>query len=490
MHDVIIVGSSPNALAAAARLLAAKKRVLVLEPSDHLGGPVSSHEFHPGFWADTALSSAPLHPMIEQELGLSIAVLPRRTVTVIGKAHNASEVSVGRFQKAVLPAAFRNGTALLQALHASPVGDLPNMTGSEAEALSMIGAQLLGLGEREMMEVLRLGFMSARELSLELNLPFADRVALSIGSVYGLNEGPFARTNVWNYLVHEALNDGLSGPQVVGGLGRITALLADKVRSLGGEIEMGLGPLAVDVDAGSAWGVSAGDRTVEAKRIASDLDVQRTFGQLIPPYHLEPECLRRVRQVRYRGNVARVFIALRKQPEFAGVGEEDLLGTLVIANDVESIERAWDEAKRGNLPADPPIFVTLPSRGDPSRAPTGAHVLAVTVLYVPSGWTDRSRVKEAVLRLLGEHAPGIEQWVDHVEVNLPVDLEERFSLTGGQLYGGETNLSQSFFLRSMPGCRGGCTPIENLYLCGSTGHPPGYSGMSGWLSAGNLLATA
>lgn len=490
MLDVIIVGSSPNALVAAARLLAAKKRVLVLESGEQLGGPVSSHEFYPGFWADTALSSAPLHPMIERELGLSIEAVPRRTVTVSGIAQNASDLTVGRFQKALLPAAFRNGAALLHALHTTPVGDLPNMTGSDADAISMLGAELLGLGEREMMEVLRLGFMSARELSLELNLPFADRVALSTASVYGLNEGPFARTNVWNYLVHEALNDGLSGPQVVGGLGRITGRLADKVRSLGGEIETGLGPLAVEVDAGSAWGVSVGDRTVEAKHIVSDLDVHTTFSRLIAPYHLGPECLRRVKQIRYRGNVARVLFALRKQPEFTGMDAADLQGTLVIADDVEAIERAWDVAKRGDLPKNPPLLVTVPSLSDSTRAPAGAHVLAATVLYVPTGWTDRSRVKDVVLARLGERAPGIEQWVDHVEVNLPADLEKRFGLTAGQLYGGETNLSQSFFLRSMPGCRGGCTPIENLHLCGSTGHPPGYSGMSGWLSAGNLLATA
>ena len=47
-YDAIVIGAGQNGLAAAARLAAAGKKVLVLEGRDAIGGLAGAVEFHPG----------------------------------------------------------------------------------------------------------------------------------------------------------------------------------------------------------------------------------------------------------------------------------------------------------------------------------------------------------------------------------------------------------------------------------------------------------
>src|SRR5262249_23108923 len=116
------------------------------------------------------------------------------------------------------------------------------------------------------------------------------------------------------------------------------------------------------------------------------------------------------------------------------------------------------------------------------------HLLDVWVQYVPRG-ADRDLVARRVVDQLAAFAPGLESLVMHAHVSLPEDLEARFGLTDGHLYGGEGRLGQSFFSRPFPGSVRYGSPIAQLSLSGSAAHPGGYSGRSGWNFAAQLLAT-
>jgi hypothetical protein len=63
--DIAIIGSSPNALAAASRLVLEGKSVVVLEPHARVGGPLATEEFAPGFLANTGMPAAPLDPELD-----------------------------------------------------------------------------------------------------------------------------------------------------------------------------------------------------------------------------------------------------------------------------------------------------------------------------------------------------------------------------------------------------------------------------------------
>jgi phytoene dehydrogenase-like protein len=484
-YDVLFLGSSPNALAAAARLARAGRRVLVLETRDAIGGPVTTEAFAPGFRADTGVMSAALDPEVTRDLELSVDVIRRDCITTLGPSPMTLRAAPE------LPRAVRHAVDLLVGIYKSDPPTVPAAGGADSAALHDLGERLLGLGSREMHEVLRILFMSARDFFEEQRgASDATRAILCGAAVRGVSEGPFAPGTLWNFLHHEAVGDGLFRSTARGGLQSLSQALADKARAHGTEIRAGVtGPLSVHLEDSAARGALLGDgERIAAELVISDFDARATFTRLVPPYELEPEVNRVLRGLRYKGSVARVHLALRGLPEFTGVDAEALRGTLMLAPDVSSLERAWDQAKRGKMPDRPFIEATLPSLSDPSLAPEGHHVLSAWVQYIPYGRGDREILRKTVIEQLTSFAPSLSERVIHHHVSLPEDLERQFGLTEGHVYGGEINLAQAFFLRPIPGYSHYESPIANLYLGGSAAHPGGYSGRSGWNLAGSLLA--
>src|SRR5271170_5008337 len=83
-YDTIILGSSPNALTAANYLARSGQRVLVLEPSEHLGGAFSTAQFAEGFHADLGFMSGRLDSEVVKDLKLEkhgLEVIERTTIT-------------------------------------------------------------------------------------------------------------------------------------------------------------------------------------------------------------------------------------------------------------------------------------------------------------------------------------------------------------------------------------------------------------------------
>jgi phytoene dehydrogenase-like protein len=401
-----------------------------------------------------------------------------------------------------LPEAVGHAVSLLRAIHRGEPPDLPAPSPAGAASLGALAAQLLGLGQRQVHEVLRLLFLPARDFVEETVgsgrgasagvEAEAVRALLCGAAVRALSEGPFAPGTLFGLLHHLALDDGPFRSTVKGGVGALARGLAEAARGFGVEIRTGVpGPIRIDVEEGVARGARLGDgERIAAEAVVSDHDTRTTLTRMLPPGELDPEVHRALRGLRYRGSVARVHLALRALPQFEGLPPDALRGTLVVAPSVAAIERAWDQAKRGAVPSHPYVEVTIPTVADPGLAPDGQHVLDAWIQYVPHGRADRNALVKIVIEELAPFAPDLPGLVLHQAVSLPEDLEARFGLAEGHLYGGEVRLDQAFFLRSAPSCAGYESPIPNLYLGGSAGHPGGYSGRSGWNLAGRLSSPA
>jgi phytoene dehydrogenase-like protein len=133
---------------------------------------------------------------------------------------------------------------------------------------------------------------------------------------------------------------------------------------------------------------------------------------------------------------------------------------------------------------------------DPGMAPPGKHVMSCFVQWAPYELADgatwdgamRDAFGEAVIDVITEHVPNIRDIILHRQVLTPLDIEETFGLTEGNIFQGELTLEQLFFNRPVPGWARYRSPIENLWLCGSAAHPGGgIMGAPGKMAASLVL---
>jgi phytoene dehydrogenase-like protein len=78
-----------------------------------------------------------------------------------------------------------------------------------------------------------------------------------------------------------------------------------------------------------------------------------------------------------------------------------------------------------------------------------------------------------VIAQVAEYSPGLRDRIIHMEVRTPRELEEEVGLTEGNIFQGELTFDQLLFNRPVPGYAQYRSPIDGLYICGSSTHPGG-----------------
>jgi phytoene dehydrogenase-like protein len=284
-----------------------------------------------------------------------------------------------------------------------------------------------------------------------------------------------------------------------GGNGSVSAAIAGAARAAGAEIRTGAPVSQVLIKRGRAIGavLENGDE-VRAKLVVSGADPRRTFMQLVGEKHLPDEFVESIRRFRFRGSSAKVNLALGELPEFTclpGRGPH-LRGAFSISPSVGYLERAYDDAKYGEISRRPYMDIVIPSMLDPAMAPPGKHVMSIFVQYAPyhvnGGWTDERReaLGDTVVDTLAQYAPNLKRAILHRQVVTPADIERVLGLTEGNIFQGELSLQQMFFLRPVPAWAKYRTPLSGLYQCGAGTHPGGgVMGASGRNAARAILGT-
>jgi phytoene dehydrogenase-like protein len=325
------------------------------------------------------------------------------------------------------------------------------------------------------------------------------QAAIASRGIFGTSAGPWSAGTGAVLLLSAAADPEPGGGTVTvkGGPGALTKAMADAAREAGAEIRLGADVSKILVKDGRAAGVLFSDGSeLPAEAIVSNADPRRTLLQLIDPVELEPGFLMRLRNYRCSGSVGKVNLALNTLPAFRRVSSvADLHGRVHIGPSIDYLERAFDHSKYGELSAEPCLELTVPSLVDPSLAPPGRHVMSVYVQFAPyrlakgRNWNaTRESLGDLVVRTLEPYAPGLTAAIEHRQVITPLDLEQEFALTGGQIFHGEPALDQLFTMRPVLGWAQYRTPVPGLYLCGAGTHPGGgITGGSGQNAAREIL---
>jgi phytoene dehydrogenase-like protein len=271
---------------------------------------------------------------------------------------------------------------------------------------------------------------------------------------------------------------------LTGGPGMLSAALASAASAAGAEVRTKAAVARIEVDDSGATAVTlASGERIDASFVVSGADPKRTFLTLVDPIRLQPSFRQQILNYRAAGVVAKVNLAVAGIPAVRGIdaarAAQLLSGRLLVGDEPDELERAFDASKYGQVSERPWLEVTVPTLADPSLAPGGTHVISVYAQCAPyalrdGSWdTARSTLEQRVLTRLAEVMPGLTSAVTAVETLTPADLERDYHLTGGHIFHGEHALDQIFTMRPVLGWAQHRTPLARLYLCSAGTHPGG-----------------
>ncbi len=519
-YDCIIVGAGHNGLTAAAYLARAGRSVLVLERNSEPGGIAVTQEFFPGYRASILADGAGyLAPEIGRDLKLErhgLQILPaealvfsplpggesltiwqdtRRTAAEIARF---SQQDASRYPEFV--ELMKKISGVVGALLGMTPPELPELSFADLRGMRPLLGPLNQLGRKNLAQLLRALPMPAADLLNEWFESPALKGAIAANGVRDISWGPLEAGTAYTLLYKWALsNCGLfrSAGTVRGGMGMLSAARASAGQAWGVEIRNGQEVAEICTENGQAVGVRmpSGEQ-IRGRVVLSNADPGTTFFKLLGPAGLQARFVRHLRNIKYRGSTARMHLALFGLPDFHALRGEDaalsLGGAIQIAPSINYLQRAYDSIKYGAFSRRPYLDMRIPTLADPDLAPSGHHVLSLTVKYAPyrlrgAGWeVQAGALAENVLDTLAEYAPAIREKIVGQKLLTPQDLERDFGLPEGNLNHGEMTLDQFFHMRPVPGWAGYRTPLGGLYLCGSGSHPGG--GVTGLPGRGAALA--
>ena len=495
-HDAILIGGGHNGLVAACYLARAGKRTLLLESSDKLGG-----------MAALAPMMCGLSPKIVADLGLAAqgygTLRPIETVSLLAEGRTlrlspsdpqATSQSIARFstRDAEAYGPFRARMTRLAGGLAPWLDRTPprlSRNWSERLGLANLALALRRMGRDDMRELLRIIAMNVWDLTEEAFESPALRGLVCFDAVLGNMFGPRSPNTVFTLLHRTAQGEPLL-PK--GGVASLISTLEQAARALGVEIRTGARVARIEIAGEKIKGVTLEDgRSFEAALVLSSAHPRHTLLDLVGPAHLDADFARDIRLASDRAANSRVDLMLDAPPDGC-LGKALARGRIVVAPDPDMLERSFDQAKYGAMPANLPLEAVSPSL---LAGGAGPHLLSITLQYTPAilkgaDWADhRDALVARAIAALEPHWPKLSRHVVEASATTPRDIALATGSPDGHWHHLELGLHQTFMLRPVPGWAQYRTPVPGLYLCGAGTHPGGgLSGRPGANAARQALA--
>lgn len=525
-YDVVIIGAGHNGLVCAAYLIKAGYSVLLLEKRPIPGGGATTEELMPeeapGFkfnpcainhlfiFLGSVIQELELHKYGLEYLACDPTVFCPHPDGKYFLAHRSVEKTCAeiarysqrdaekyaeyvnfwqRFVRAVTPffnAPPKSLVDIAGNYSMKNLRDLFSILGGPNETLDLLRT-LLSSPIDNIDEYFDSEFLKAplARLSGELSSPPSQK-AMSFGAMMLV-------------LRHEP---GMARPR--GGTGALTEALVKLVTSQGGTIltEQDVEQVIVDGDRAVGVRVAGGKEYRANKGVISSVDAKRLFLQLIEAGavddadpHLRERLDRRI--VNNNETILKIDLALSEPLRFEHHEHKDeyLIGSILIADSVNHVEKAHSDITVGKIPdEDPSMYLVMPTGLDPSMAPEGKHTLWIE-FFAPyqiagaegtglkgTGWTDelKNKVADRVIDKLAQYSPNLKHSIIARHVESPAELAGRLGTYKGNYYHIDMTLEQMLCFRPLPELANYKTPIQNLYLTGAGTHPGGsISGMPG-----------
>ena len=277
---------------------------------------------------------------------------------------------------------------------------------------------------------------------------------------------PFRTPATLNIIPHVEYRGGAWA--VAGGIYAVPAALEKLARSIGVRIETNTRVTSItsksDGHRRRVTGVSIGQHHVPADVVVSNVDISRTYPDLLNEEDA-PE-LERYRSLEPSSSGMVFYWGVR------GITEDFSSHNILFSSDYRKEFSDIFDARR--MPDDPTVYVSITSRTTPDDAPPDSENWFVLVNAPYDDGQDWSaeveRTRNAVISTVNERLGiDITSRIVTEEVMTPVDIAERTSSYRGSLYGISSNSTTSAFLRHPNRSK----RYGGLYFCGGSTHPGG-----------------
>ncbi len=470
MHPpIIIVGAGLGGLAAAIRLAAQGRRVIVLEKNERVGGKLNLVQAQ-GYSFDTGPSLLTM-PWVIEELFSSVGrsmgdylsldqIEPTcRYLWPDGTTFNAWQrlpqliQEIARISPADVPGFFRF------LAHTATIYD--------AVADSFLLKPFDGLAELLTPKLVWNGprIDALRSVDSAVRSFFRSPYLRQLFNRYATYNGssPYLSPATFNVIAYIELAEG--GWYVRGGMYALAVALQRLAEELGVEIRTCAPVAEVEQAQGGVCGVrlASGER-LQASQVIVNADPRYAYAALVPGQaataarlaRLEPSC---------SGFV--LFLGVSRQ--YAQLAHHNIFFSGDYPGEFAAIFR------KGVPAADPTIYVAATSITDPQHAPPG-HMNLFVLVNAPTLGPRVCWEREAqgyrnlvIAKLERMGLDGLGDAIAYEQIWTPDTIAERYNAAGGAIYGLASNNPFSAFMRPPLRARG----VRGLYFVGGGTHPGG-----------------
>jgi phytoene dehydrogenase-like protein len=486
--DAIVIGAGHNGLVAANLLADAGWDVLVCEATSHTGGAVRSAEvtapgylsdlfsaFYPMSAASPVLSALDLHSYGLQwshAPAVLAHVFPDDRCAVLSRDLQVTAESAESFHAG-------DGDAMVKVIR-----QWESIEAGVVEALfqpfpPVMPAQRLvrQIGVGELLRLARLAALPVRRFGEE-NFRGEGAAMLFAGNALHADLSPDgAGSALYGWLL-TMLGHTKGFPTPVGGAGRLADALVARLKSRGGVIRCDAPVREVRISAGIATGVTlASGEVIEARRaVLADVPAPNLFRDLVGDVHLPARMVEDLDRFQWDTSTLKIDWALSSRIPWTA-REASKAGTVHLGADMDGLTDYAADLSTRRAPQRPFVLFGQMTTSDPTRSPDGTES-CWAYTHLPRALAENAdcvaEQVERVTALLEQHAPGFGASIVGRSVQSPATLEQQNpALVGGAINGGTGQLHQQLIFRPVPGLGGASTPIDRLFLAGSSAHPGG-----------------